>query len=71
MLREIMRMIWARLFGAPETINIKYCNYESWPSGGIGRRWGLKIPCPLWAYGFESHLGYFLLIFIHFWGDLV
>ena len=27
-----------------------------------GRRWGLKIPCPLWACGFESHLGYNLCL---------
>jgi hypothetical protein len=28
------------------------------PSGGIGRRIGLKIRYPLWVCGFESRLGY-------------
>ncbi len=31
---------------------------REWPSGGIGRRTGFKILCPLWACGFKSRLGY-------------
>ena len=33
-------------FNTGSNVYITRCTTSTWPSGGIGRRWGLKIPCP-------------------------